>query len=317
MSRVQVFRRLLTTAEIGQIFNSWQQEWALPASCFTALPKALSPGIISMSAQKPGREFAGVQYSFTESTGRAGGHSNGWIDQPPYLNDGLHPDTQYAYQLKVRDVYGNVFIASEAMTASTRLDQFTTFAPDFSVAHDFLAQGVAGTSWSGLVKDGQGGVLETVAATNGMLRLQSRGTVWDGGAARGPFLYQTVSGDFVVQVNVADYAGLANRQAVGADDGGLMVRLPATGRSENLVALSFFPPWNQGNMLTSMTKGGRRQKGNLLGFNAKRYLQIIRAGSKVHFRVSNNGQDWTEMPESPLNRPDFLNKPLQVGLGFV
>jgi hypothetical protein len=314
LSRVQVFRRHFTATEINEIFEAWQGEWIVPASSFITPPQALSPEIITMSAKLPGRDSVGVQYSFVEKTGHAGGRSSGWISQSSYLNDGLRPDTQYAYQLKVRDVHGNVFTLPEVMTASTGLNQFNTFTPDFTVARDFLAQDVAGTGWSGLVKDGQGGVLETVAATNGVLHLQSRNTVWDGGAARGPFLYETVSGDFVVQVKVADYSGLATRRAVGSDDGGLMARLPTTGRQENLVALSFFPPWNQGNMFTSTINGGRRQKGNMLGFNAKRHLQIIRIGSQVHFRISDNGQDWTELPESPVDRPDLAGKTMQVGL---
>ncbi len=317
MSRVQVFRRHLSVAEIGQLFEVWQQEWTVPASGFTAPPKALSPGMIAMTAQRPGRESAGVQYNFTETTGNVGGRSSGWNDLPTYLNDGLKPDARYSYQLKVRDAHGNVFVAPVVMSASTGLEQFITFKPDFSVAHDFLAQGAAGTSWSGLIKDGQGSVMETVATTNGVLHLQSRKSVWDGGPARGPFVYQTVSGDFVVQVKVADYSGLANRQAVGSDDGALMVRIPPAGRGENLVALSFFPPWNQGNMLTSMVNGGRRQKGNMLGFDAKRFLQIIRVGSQIHLRVSANGQDWTMMLESPLDRPDFSGQPLQVGLSHA
>jgi hypothetical protein len=84
-----------------------------------------------------------------------------------------------------------------------------------------------------------------------------------------------------------------------------------------LIALTFFPPWNQGNMLTSTINGGRFQKGNMLGFGAKRYLQIIRVGSRFHFRVSANGQDWEEMPESPVDRPDLVGRSLQVGLAHA
>jgi hypothetical protein len=98
------------------------------------------------------------------------------------------------------------------------------------------------------------------------------------------------------------------------DQGGLMARLAATGRSENLVALSSFPPWNQGNVFTSTINGGRRRKGNMLGFNAKRHLQIVHIGSQVHFRIRDNGQDWTEILESLVDRPDLAGKPMQVGL---
>lgn len=214
----------------------------------------------------------------------------------------------------MRDGNGNVFTVPGVTSASTAAGQFQTSTPDLSGERDFLKQGVTGTTWSGLMKDSAGGVIESVSTGNGALRLQSNKTSWDGNPAYGPFLYQTITGDFVAQVKVADYAGLATREAVGNCDGGLMARLPEPTQGENLVALSFFPPWNQGNMITNVKNGGRAQKGNLLGFDAKRYMQIIRAGSQIHCRVSPDGQIWEEMPESPMDRPGLVGKPLQVGL---
>ena len=243
--------------------------------------------------------------------GQAGRRSSGWRTQPFFLNDGLQPGARYAYQLKVRDIYGNV---SSSAPVEAAPGQFTSVSDSFGAAHDYLAQGVAGTVWEDLIGKENGGLMESVAAKDGVLRLQSHGTVWDGGRPRGPFLYQTVQGDFVVQVKVADYAGLAGRQAVGATDGGLMVRLPQAAGPENLVQLTFFPPWNQGNMTTTMVKGGRQQKGNMLGFDADRYLQIIRTGAQFHFRTSPDGKEWKEMPGSPIARPDMAGKPVQVGL---
>lgn len=93
-----------------------------------------------------------------------------------------------------------------------------------------------------------------------------------------------------------------------------MIRLPEPKQGENLVSVSFFPPWNQGNMVTNVIYGGRSQKSNLLGLNAKPYLQIIRAGSQIHCRVSSDGKTWKELPESPMERPDLIGHALQVGL---
>lgn len=314
MARVQAFRRTLTTAEILELSEGWTKEWNVPQTSFATAPKAVGPGIISMSAQLPGGRISGVQFHFAETSGNAGGKGSGWINEPFHLNEGVQPDHHYTYQLKVRDGHGNVFTVPGSLSASTASGQFESFKLDAGKPHDFLKEGVSGTGWSGLVKDGPGAMLEAVAVVDHALLLKSKGTSWDGSPARGPFLYHEVSGDFVVEVEVADYAGLAKREPVGNCDGGLMIRLPEPTRGENLVALSFFPPWNQGNMISSMTDGGRYQKGNLTGFEAKRHMQIIRAGARIHCRVSADGKTWEEMPESPVHRPDLAGKPLQVGV---
>jgi hypothetical protein len=67
-------------------------------------------------------------------------------------------------------------------------------------------------------------------------------------------------------------------------------------------------------MWTSIVNGSRYQKGNMMGFDARPYLQIIRIGTQFHFRTSSDGKSWEEMPESPIERPDMAGKPLQVGL---
>ncbi len=104
---------------------------------------------------------------------------------------------------------------------------------------------------------------ENVVAEDGTLRLQSKGTVWDGGRPLGAFLFKLVTGDFVAEVTVADYAGLSTRRVPGNNDGGLMVRVPKVddaGPGEDLVQLNFFPIWNQGNMVTNLDSGRAPRK---------------------------------------------------------
>lgn len=313
-SQFQLFRRPLSSEEIAQMNEGWKLEWKEPKTRFTSAPKALNSGIIAMSAEPLGAEFTGAQFLFAEISGMLGGKSSGWIDDPFFLADNLNPDTQYTYQLKVRDGNGNVFTVPDAASASTAAGQFQSTTSDFSGARDFLKQGVTNTSWSDLKKDTIGGVFEIITTENNTLRMQTKNTFWDGNPAYGPLLYRLVAGDFVAQVKVADYAGLADREPVGNCDGGLMIRLPEPKQGENLVSVSFFPPWNQGNMVTNVIDGGRSQKSNLLGLNAKPYLQIIRAGSQIHCRVSSDGKTWKELPESPMERPDLIGHALQVGL---
>jgi hypothetical protein len=193
---------------------------------------------------------------------------------------------------------------------------FQEFSDKFASARDFLTQGAAGTLWDGCLGKGDNSLPEAITATDGVLRLQSRGTVWDGGKPLGPFLYKLVSGDFVAEATVADYAGLATRKVPGNNDGGLMVRVPKAedaGPGEDVVQLNFFPIWNQGNMVTTVD-GGRSQKGNGLAWDAHRHLQIIRQGALFYFRTSADGQKWQDMPGSPVERKAMDGLPLQVGL---
>jgi hypothetical protein len=267
-----------------------------------------------MTAQPARAEAGALEYNFTETTGHAGASSSGWIPKPFFLDDCLQPNTRYAYTVKVRDALGNVTASSAPAEATTDAVQFQELTDKFDTGRDFLTQGTDGTLWSGFLGKADDSAPEVIAAKDGVLRLQSKGTVWDGGRPLGLLLFKLVPGDFVAEATVADYAGLATRKVPGNNDGGLMVRVPKTGgRGERLLQLNFFPIWNQGNMVTVLD-GGRSQKGNGLAWNAHRHLQIIRQGGLFYFRTSADGEHWQEMPSSPVERKDMAGIPLQVGL---
>ena len=317
LSRVQLFRRALADEEILQLSAMAKQERKAPSpspAAFAQAPAALRITSIAMTAQPARAEAGGLEYNFTETTGHAGASSSGWIPKPFFLDDGLQPNTRYAYTVKVRDALGNVTAASAPAEATTDAAQFQELADKFDIGRDFLAQGTDGTLWSGFLGKPDDSAPEVIAAKDGVLRLQSKGTVWDGGKPLGALLFKLVPGDFVAEATIADYAGLVARKVPGNNDGGLMVRVPKTeGRGERLVQLNFFPIWNQGNMVTSMD-GGRSQKGNGLSWDAHRHLQIIRQGGLFYFRTSADGQHWQDMPGSPVERKDMAGAPLQVGL---
>ncbi len=319
LSRVQLFRRALSDEEILQLSAMAKQERKAPSpspAAFAQAPAALRTTSVAMTAQPARAEAGGVEYNFAETTGHAGASSSGWIPKPFFLDDGLAPNTRYAYTVKVRDALGNVTAASAPAEATTDAAQFHELADKFDTGRDFLAQGTDGTLWSGFLGKADDSAPEVIVSKDGVLRLQSKGTVWDGGKPLGPLLFKVVSGDFVAEATVADYAGLATRKVPGNNDGGLMVRVPKVedaGPGEDVVQLNFFPIWNQGNMVTSLD-GGRSQKGNGLAWDAHRRLQIIRQGTLFFFRTSADGQKWQDMPGSPVERRDMAGLPLQVGL---
>ena len=319
LSRVQLFARALSAVELSQLYTVCKSEAQRPSPSpaeFSRKPAALSPTAIAMIAQPGKSEFGTVEYRFTEISGNAGASSSGWIPVPFFLDDGLQPNTRYAYTVAMRDPSGNVSGASPIVEAVTESTIFTELVDTFAVERDYLA-GTTGSVWDGVLSLAENSAPEVVAARGGTLRLQSKGTVWDGGKPLGPFLYKLVTGDFVAQVRISDYADLAARRTTGNNDGGLMVRVPKVedaGPGEDLVQLNFFPIWGQGNMVTSLDSGSRPQRGNGLAWDAHRYLQIIRQGSLFYFRTSTDGEHWMEMPGSPVERPDMDSLPLQVGL---
>jgi len=198
--------------------------------------------------------------------------------------------------------------------------QTNTFQDDFSVAHDFATDGVAGTAYDGLAGDinDVNGVADTSMSRDGQLYLESVNAVWaEPWSPLGPFLYKVVSGNFIATVKVTGYAGDPNNW-VYHNSCGLMVRNVAdadAGAGEDWVSLDYFPIWSCGNFVRSADDGARTENGhNRQGWNLQPYLQIERVGNTFHFRVSPDGQTWTEMARSPLERKDFDGLAVQVGL---
>jgi hypothetical protein len=319
ISRVQWFQRALPATEIAQLHAAWKTEWQPPLpnpAAFVQKPTALDMTMIGMAAEIGRTEFSPLEYRFSR-IGSAGEKQNGsWNSSPFFLEDHLPTDGRFSYNVTMRDLLGNVAVASAPVEVVTTSGLFQVFRDNFDAPRDFLAQGCAGTIWDGFLGNADESMPEAILAEVGALRLQSRGTAWDGGKPRGVFLYKTLAGDFVAEVRVADYAGLTTRKVPGNNDGGLMVRVPSVadaGPGEDLVQVNFFPIWNQGNMVTSLD-GGRMQKGNQLSWDAHRHLQLIRHGNLFYCRTSKDGEHWQSLPGSPLERADMDGLALQVGL---
>ncbi len=194
------------------------------------------------------------------------------------------------------------------------------FHDDFTTPHDFVADGVAGTAYDGLVGDVNEiqAVADTSMSRDGLLSLESTNSVWsEPWNPLGLLLYKVVAGDFVATAKVAEYAGTPDAW-VYHNSCGLMVRNVEdadAGPGEDWVSLDYFPIWNCGNFVRSANDGTRVENGhNGLGWNLHPWLQIERKGNTFHFRVSADRQAWQEMARSPLERKDFDGLPVQIGL---
>ena len=114
-------------------------------------------------------------------------------------------------------------IAATCITANA-----TLFSDGFDTAHNYLADGVAGTMWDGfLVNFTNGTAVATLAdadtSSEQCLTLQSTYGNWENGDADGILLFKTIAGDFDAQVRIV------SMNNVQWHDAGLMARVPEQG----------------------------------------------------------------------------------------
>ena len=148
--------------------------------------------------------------------------------------------------------------------------QRTLFEDRFESPHDFLTQGVTGTSWDGFLGAGEKQTADRIEIAGGALNLQStNGRYQEGWDPLGPLLFKTVTTDFKATVRIADYESLS------FNNGGIMARVAndsAAGKGEDWISVDYFPIY--GGIYARMADDGRRaEKGNNgQGRNADRFL---------------------------------------------
>ena len=67
-------------------------------------------------------------------------------------------------------------------------------------------------------------------------------------------------------------------------------------------------------MLTVVRGHQRPQYMNNKGWDFDPYIQLERRGNQLYARTSSDGNNWTEMPHSPVDCSYLANKALKVGL---
>ncbi len=271
--------------------------------------RAISPNSVRLGIKMASNEY-GLSFFFENQTT---GKQSGWISDFEYIDDSLQADKKYTYSVKVKDTFGNVK-EFESVEASTDEKQFDAFYDDFSKEYDWVKANGKGGLWDGL----SGYRLEEVkvATEDGHLKMNSGGRNFQAwGKDNGPLLYKEVTGDFLAEVEIADFSGMKEKRGVGFNEGGLMVVLQdaADGKEQELMHLGTFPYYNVGNILTVLSHG-RPQYKNDKGWDLERFLQVERSGNRFYFRTSPDGKSWTNMPGSPVVYPVDSNKKIKVGL---
>jgi len=312
------FKHRLSSTEIKQLSLGWKQNYHSPVAgsfAFKTIPKAVTPGMVEMEAPEYASLIkSNLQYDFINEADSS--KSSGWQADPHYVSYGLAAGKNYSYSFKVKDNYGNVSPKTAALPVNTTSSLFNVIADGFATKRNFVTDGTAGTIWNSLISGGDKQE-DNVFTGDSVLTLESKGSNWDGNLPYGPFLYSNISGDFVAEVEAADVSGLKEKKVAGNSDMGLMVRKvkqPGTEGSENLIQNSIFPAWNCGNMLTNFKTGDRMQTNTQTGWNYNRHLQIQKSGDVFYIRSSSDGIHWTDLPGSPVLRPDLNSADLQIGL---
>ncbi|MGM9478335.1 family 43 glycosylhydrolase [Pedobacter sp. GSP4] len=274
-----------------------------PKAAFDEKPLALSPNMISMQAFPVKLPGSNMEYQFTEI---ATGQNSGWIKSDRYTDFTVAANNSYGYTVRVRDHFGNVSLASAPEKVNTAVNLFVIKNDTSGLTFDKEKQSIVSSFWDGLM-----GKADQVAKKDGTLTLVSTKSAWDGSENMGPFLYKTITGNFIAEVMVDDLSGLKEKKANGANDVGLMVKglSNQTGLVQNSVMLG----WNIGNITTNLDSRGRKQLNNASGWNFYKYLQIQRKGNVFYLRGSKDAKYWQELPGSPMLRSDWENKPVQVG----
>jgi len=194
------------------------------------------------------------------------------------------------------------------------------FCDDFSGTHDYLAHGVMGSTWDGALGT-SGSITEALNSSigrPGQLYLQSSGAVWNPPfSAHGPFLFRSLSNDFVATVRITDFSGSAD-VALPYNRAGLMVRVGTedlAGPGEDWLSLDYYAYWGLGNCLRHSDNGQMVDLGaNKQSLAPNPFLQIERQGECFYCRTSRDGHQWQELPGSPLRRPDMQGLALQIGI---
>ncbi|MHC4109671.1 MAG: beta-L-arabinofuranosidase domain-containing protein [Planctomycetota bacterium] len=236
------------------------------------------------------------------------------VSSPEYELIGLEEGTTYYWRVdQVNESVAPGLWKGRVWSFST-LDVSSPkgFAADFNTDHDFLANDVGDTGWDGFVGKGEGETADRIASADGMLHVVSKDGRYEGGARPlGPLLYKSVTGDFKATVRIAEY------QSISFNNCGIMARaadLKDAGRGEDWISVDYFPIYagiyarmTDNNVRTENCNSGQ-------GRSADKYLQLELIGNMFFLRHSSDGNEWKDLPCSPIVRNDLVNVPLQVGL---
>ena len=189
---------------------------------------------------------------------------------------------------------------------------------DFSVAHDYLASGVAGTIWDGVRNASNATAMNTTATPGELTVSVDTGVQLGWGTFNAPMLYKEANGDFEASLWVTNFDAEVDHQKArlavwAADPMGNGVA------GEDLLSLELYWPLSSYERTVGMNwKDGVSQGEDVaqgLGTYWVPFLgtKVVRTGNEFQWYVWWDG-GWNDYGRGPMVRPDLAGVELHVGI---
>lgn len=227
-----------------------------------------------------------------------------------------------------------LLVALLSVNVASAQDEGRLFEDDFSVAHDYLADGTEGTIFDGfMINDtiwGAYGILGEVTSLNtseneGGLTFAGFNTHWAWGADNGAFLYKTINeagGDFEVQVKIVggDFPSLTGLDLVPWFMPGLMAKVEGD-TTFTLVQSFDMPVWGAVHGVRDIVPAeGNAQEnwismdenGDTLTIANCPYIKLEKYETTMTGYCSRDGEVWIKIYE--VEKPEYAEATIQVGL---
>jgi hypothetical protein len=223
------------------------------------------------------------------------------------------------------------FLFAILVVLSLGVNAQKTYTDDFSVAHDYVANGVTGTMWDGLkVNSGflevtMTAVLNTLNTSDslGTLSFSTTSSCWAGDNDNGVFLYKNIAADANFEVSVKIAGG--DFPSNGATAVPYLMAGPMVRRADTIsfLACQSFDQYSVGYGLRSIPASlsstaaeenwtSTDDEGTDITTTAYPYMKLTRVGSVYTASCSADGVKWFDYQEN--ERPDLNGHALQIGL---
>ncbi|UZJ65570.1 discoidin domain-containing protein [Sphingobacterium sp. KU25419] len=232
-------------------------------------------------------------------------YDSGWIQESYHLFDRVHLGKTISVFAK--DEFGNVSQAQRLVVPKQKPSLLVQASNQtFTLGDKEIPY------WDGYQIGGYPDSTEVeIKGTHGQWTLSSKHTKWDDVSLLPPFIYKELEGDFTVQVQVKDGAGLISKTRTSSE-AGMMIQ--ATENPNAYINNTILTGWNLGNLARSIGNQIHQEGNNGTGLQYSPYIQVQKVGNYFFLRSSQDGVSWIDLPNTPFLREDLKGKKLRVGL---